>query len=76
MLHNRNSKFIVVSHYSKTFLHFSKGIAIFCVGDRENTNNGNDTEDDEVIIPQKSNLPSLLSLASATSTLAELDALA
>jgi hypothetical protein len=33
MLHNRKSKFIVASHYSKTFLHFSKGFAIFCGGD-------------------------------------------
>jgi hypothetical protein len=76
MLHNRNSKFIVASHYSKTFLHFSKGFAIFCEGDQENMNNGNDTEDNEVVIPQKSNLPSLLLLASAISTQAELDTLA
>jgi hypothetical protein len=33
MLRNRNSKFIVASHYSKTFLHFSKGFTIFCEGD-------------------------------------------
>jgi len=33
MLNNRNSKFIVASHYSKTFLHFGKGFAIFCEGD-------------------------------------------
>jgi len=65
MLHNMNSKFIVASHYSKTFLHFSKGFAIFCEGDRENTNNGNGTEDNEVV-----------ALASAISTQAELDALA
>jgi hypothetical protein len=78
MLHNRNSKFIVASHYSKTFLHFSKGFAIFCEGDQENMNNGNDTEDNEVVVPQKSNLPSplLLLLASAISTQAELDTLA
>jgi hypothetical protein len=76
MLNNRNSKFIVASHYSKTFRHFSKGFAIFCEGDQENTNNGNGTEDTEVVVPQKSNLPSLLSLASAISTQAELDALA
>ncbi len=75
-LQNMNSKFIVASHYSKTFLHFSKGFAIFCEGDRENTNNGNGTEDNEVVVPQKSNLPSLLSLASAISTQAELDTLA
>ncbi len=31
-LHNRKSKFIVASHYSKTFLHFSKGFEIFCEG--------------------------------------------
>ena len=75
MLHNRNSKFIVKSHYSKTFLHFSKGFTIFCEGDQENTNNGNDTEDNEVIVPQKLNSPLLLSLASAAiSTQAELDA--
>jgi hypothetical protein len=76
MLHNMNSKFIVASHYSKTFRHFSKGFAIFCEGDRENTSNGNGTEDNEVVVPQKSNLPSLLSLASTISTQAELDALA
>ncbi len=52
-------KFIVASHYSKTFLHFSKGFAIFCEGegDQESANNG---KDDEVIVWQKSNLPSLL----------------
>jgi hypothetical protein len=55
-------KFIVASHYSKTFLHFSEGFAIFCEGDLESANNG---KDDEVIVWQKSNLPSLLSLASA-----------
>ncbi len=33
MLHNRKSKFIVASHYSKTFLHFSEGFALFCEGD-------------------------------------------
>jgi len=54
MLNNRNSKFIVASCYSKTFLHFSKGFTIFCEGDRENTNIGNDTEDNEVVVPQKS----------------------
>jgi hypothetical protein len=32
-------KFIVASHYSKTFLHFSKGFAIFCEGDQESANN-------------------------------------
>jgi hypothetical protein len=58
-------KFIVASHYSKTFLHFSKGFAIFCEGDQESANN---EKDDEVIVWQKSNLPLLLSLASAIST--------
>jgi hypothetical protein len=71
MLNDKNSKFIVASHYSKTFLHFSKGFEIFREGDRENTNNGNGTEDNEVVVPQKSNLPSLLSLSSAISTQAE-----
>jgi hypothetical protein len=73
-MHNRKSKFIVASHDSKTFLHFSKSIAIFCEGDRENANNGNDLEDDDVVVWQKSNLPSLLSLTSAISTQAALDA--
>jgi hypothetical protein len=59
MLHNRKSKFIATSHYSKIFLHFSKGFAIFCEGDQEIANNGNDTEDDEDVVWQKSNLPSL-----------------
>ncbi len=63
-------KFIVASHYSKTLLHFSKGFAIFCEGDQESVNNG---KDDEVIIWQMSNLPLLLSLASAISTQAALD---
>jgi hypothetical protein len=66
-------KFIVTSHYFKTFVHFSKGSAIFCEKDQENANNG---KDDEVIVWQKSNLPSLLSLASAISAQAALDALA
>ena len=70
MLHNRNSKFIVASHYSKTFLHFSKGFTIFCEGDQENTNNGNDTEEDEVVVPQKSNLPSELDTLTSLDTLA------
>jgi hypothetical protein len=65
---------IVASHYSKTFLHFSKGFTIFCQEDQENTNNGNDTEDNEAVVWQKSNLPSLLSLASTISTQAALDA--
>jgi hypothetical protein len=56
MLHNRKIKLIVASHFSKTFLHFSKGFATFCEGDQENTKNGNDAEDYEW------NLPSLLSL--------------
>jgi hypothetical protein len=64
-------KFIVASHYSKTFIHFSKGFTIFCEGDQESANNG---KDDEVIVWQKSNLPSLLSLALAISTQAALDA--
>jgi hypothetical protein len=42
-----------------------KGFAIFCEGDQESANN---RKDDEVIVWQKSNLPSLLSLASAIST--------
>jgi hypothetical protein len=73
-LHNRKSKFIVASHYSKTFPHFSKGFAIFCEGDQENEDNGNNTEDDEATIWQKSNLPLLLLLTSAISTQAALNA--
>jgi hypothetical protein len=42
-----SAKLIVASHYSKTFLHFSKGFAVFCEGDQESANNG---QDDEVII--------------------------
>ncbi len=72
----RAFQLIVVSHYPKTFLHFSKGFAIFCEGDQENTNDGNDTEDNEAVIWQKSNLSSLLSLASAISAQVALDALA
>jgi hypothetical protein len=72
-MHNRKSKFIVASHDSKTFLHFSKGIAIFFEGDQENANNRNDTEDDDVVVWQKSNLPSLLLLTSAISTQAAFD---
>jgi hypothetical protein len=68
-----SAKLIVVSHYSKTFFFFSKGFAIFCEGDQESPNNG---QDDKFIVWQKSNLPSLLSLASAISTQAALDALA
>ncbi len=49
--------FIVASHYSKTFFHFSEDFTIFCEGDQENANNGNNTEDNEVIVWQKSNLP-------------------
>jgi hypothetical protein len=71
MLHDRKSKFIVAPQYSKTFLHFGKGFTIFCEGDQENAYNG---KDDEVIIWQKSNLAFLLSLASAISTQAALDA--
>jgi hypothetical protein len=55
-LNNRKIELIVASHFSKTFLHFGKGFAIFCEGDWENANNGNDAEDYEW------NLPSLLSL--------------
>jgi hypothetical protein len=62
-----------VSHHSKTFLHFSKGFAIFREGDQERTNNGKDVE---VIIWQKSNLPLLLSLVLAISTQTALDPLA
>jgi hypothetical protein len=72
-LHNRKIEFIVASHYSKTFIHFSKGFAIFFAGDQENTNNGNDTEDYEVVVQQKLTLPSLLLLASAISTQAASD---
>ena len=39
-LYNRKIELIVASHFSKTFLHFGKGFAIFCEGDRENANNG------------------------------------
>jgi hypothetical protein len=56
---------------SKISLHFHDDCGIFCEGDRENTNKGN-----EVVVQQQLNLPSLLSLASATLTLAALDALA
>jgi hypothetical protein len=42
-----SAKLIVASHYSKTFLHFSKGFAIFCEGDQESENN---RKDDEVIV--------------------------
>jgi hypothetical protein len=38
-LHDRKSKYIVTSHFSKTFLHFSKDFAIFREGDWENVNN-------------------------------------
>ncbi len=40
-LHNKKSKCIVASHFSKTFLHFNKDFAIFCEGDWENVNNEN-----------------------------------
>jgi hypothetical protein len=66
-----SAKLTVASHYSKIFFHFSKGFAIFCEGDQESTNNG---KDDVVIVWQKSNLPSLLSFASAISTQAAMDA--
>jgi hypothetical protein len=68
---SNSAKLIVASHYSKTFLHFSKGFTIFCEGDQESANNG---KDDEAIVWQKSNLPLLLSLALAISTQAALDA--
>jgi hypothetical protein len=63
-LHNRKSEFIVASHYSKTFLHFSKDFAIFCEGDWENVNNENNSKDDEVAVRQKLNLPSSALLVS------------
>jgi hypothetical protein len=44
-LHNRKSKYNVTSHFSKTFLHFSKDFAIFCEGDWENVNNKNDSKE-------------------------------
>ncbi len=73
-LHNRKSKFIVASHYSKTFLHFSKDFAIFCVGDWENVNNEKETDskDSEVVVRQKSNLQSFVLLAFASLALAKL----
>ncbi len=69
---NESFKLIDVSCSEGDF-YFSKGFAIFCEGDQENANNG---KDDEVIVWQKSHLTSLLSLASAISTQAALDALA
>jgi hypothetical protein len=62
---NKAFEFIVASYYSKSFLHFGEGFATFCEGDQENANNG---KVDEVIVWQKTNLSSLLSLASAIST--------
>jgi hypothetical protein len=59
----------------KTPLIFCKDVAIFCEGDQKNANNGNNTEDNEVVVWQKTNLPLLLLLASAISTHAALDAL-
>jgi hypothetical protein len=67
--HSNASKLIVIYCNSKISLHFHDDCGTFCEGDRENANKGN-----EVIVQQQSNLPSLLSLASATSTLAALDA--
>jgi hypothetical protein len=55
---------IVESKYfndSKISLHFRKDCGIFCEGDQENVNNGNDMEDNDIIVWQKSNLLSLLS---------------
>jgi hypothetical protein len=72
MFHNRKSEFIVASHYFKTFLNFSKDFAIFCEGDWENVNNENDSKDDEVVMQQKSILPSLVLLAFASLALAKL----
>jgi hypothetical protein len=62
MLHNRKSKYIVTSHFSKTFLHFSEDFAIFCEGDWENVNNESDSEEYE---GQILNLPSSAKLALA-----------
>jgi hypothetical protein len=59
-LHNRKSNYIVTSHFSKTFLHFSEDFAIFCEGDWENMNNKNDSEEYE---GQILNLPSSAKLA-------------
>jgi hypothetical protein len=59
------SQLIVESKYfndSKISLHFCKDCRIFCEGDQENVNNGNNTKDDDVVVWQKSKLPSLLSL--------------
>jgi hypothetical protein len=68
------SQLIAESKYSKISLHFYKDCGIFCEGDQENTNNGNDTEDDDVVVWQKSNLPLLLLLTLAISTQAALNA--
>jgi hypothetical protein len=69
------STLIVGYHHSKIPLIFCNDFAIFCEGGQENANNGNDTEDNEVVVHQKTNLPLFLSLASAISTQAALDAL-
>ncbi len=62
-LHNRKSKYIVASHFSKTFLHFNEDFAIFCEGDWENVNNKNYSKEYE---GQILNLPSLAKLALAS----------
>ena len=68
-----SSVLIVGYRSSKISFHFCNNCRIFSEGDQENTSNGNDTEDVEVVDPQNSNLPSLLSLASAISAQAEID---
>jgi hypothetical protein len=72
MPHNKKSEYIVASHYSKTFLHFSKDFAIFCEGDWENMNNENNSKDNEVVVRQKLNLPSSALLASVLLAFASL----
>jgi hypothetical protein len=62
-LHNRKSKYIVTSHFSKTFLHFRKDFVIFCEGDWENVNNENDSKEYE---GQILNLPSSAKLVLAS----------
>jgi hypothetical protein len=52
---------------SKTSLSFHDDCGIFCEGDWANANNGS-----KVVVQQQSNLPSLLSMALAISTLAAL----
>jgi len=69
-----HNQLIVATADTKISLHFRKSFAIFREGDRENADNQNVIEDDEVFVPQKSNLPSLFLLASAISAQAETDA--